>query len=110
MLDETLAKIEARITGADAISPEKREELRQLLATLKSEVSALSKTHARAAESIAGLADQYAREATREQQNPQRVKSSLASLTSSLEEFETSHPRLVQIINSISTTLANLGI
>jgi len=35
---------------------------------------------------------------------------SLNGLTSSVEEFEKSHPKLVQIVNAISNTLANLGI
>jgi hypothetical protein len=35
---------------------------------------------------------------------------SLAGLSSSVEEFEQSHPRLVQIANAISNALANLGI
>jgi len=70
----------------------------------------LSKTHAEQAESIAGFTEVSAREATREQQNPQLLKLSLEGLNSSVEEFENSHPKLVHIVNSISTTLANLGI
>ena len=35
---------------------------------------------------------------------------SLEGLTSSVEGFEATHPRLVQIVNSISTILANMGI
>ncbi len=110
MIDDTLAKIEARIQNSDAINEDKRRELQQLLATLKAEVAGLSKTHAEQAESIAGFTESSAREATRGQQNPQLLKLSLEGLNSSVEEFESSHPRLVSIVNSISTTLANLGI
>ncbi|MDB6016853.1 MAG: putative cytosolic protein [Pedosphaera sp.] len=110
MIEDTLAKIEARIQSTDAINEDKRRELQQLLATLKSEVAGLSKTHAEQAQSIAGLTEVSTREATRKQQNPQLLKDSLKGLTSSVEEFETSHPRLVQIVNSISNTLSNLGI
>jgi archaellum component FlaC len=110
MIEDTLAKIEARIHGADSIKEDKRQELEQLLTKLKSEVAALSKTHSEQAESIAGFTEVSAHEATREQKNPQLLKLSLAGLTSSVEEFESSHPRLVQIVNSISNTLANLGI
>ena len=110
MIEDTLAKIEARIHGADAIKEDKRQELQELLATLKSEVAELSKTHAEQAQSIAGFTELSAHEATREQQNPQLLKLSLDGLSSSVAEFESSHPRLVQIVNSISNTLSNLGI
>jgi hypothetical protein len=46
MIEDTLAKIEARLQSSDAVKDDKRRELQQLLATLKSEVAELSKTHA----------------------------------------------------------------
>ena len=110
MIDDTLAKIEARLNSAEAIPEEKRRELQQLLATLKAEVAKLSKTHAEQAQSIAGFTEISAHEATREQQNPQLLKLSLKGMSSSVEGFETSHPKLVQIVNAISNMLSNLGI
>jgi hypothetical protein len=110
MIEDTIAKIEARLQHAEGLTDEEREELQQLLATLKPEVARLSKTHAEQAESIAGFADISTHEATREQQNPELLKLSLNGLTSSVEEFEKSHPKLVQIVNSISNALSNLGI
>ena len=110
LIQETLAKIEARIHDADTLKPEKRAELAQLLAKLKSEVGQLSKTHAEQAESIAGFTQLSTHEATREQLNPELLQHSLDGLTSSVTEFETSHPQLVQIVNAISHTLSNLGI
>jgi chromosome segregation ATPase len=110
MIEDTLAKIEARLNSAEAIPADKRRELQQLLATLKAEVGKLSKTHAEQAESIAGFTEVSAREATRTHRNPQLLKTSLSGLKSSVEEFEKSHPKLVDIVNSISNTLANLGI
>jgi hypothetical protein len=110
MIDDTLAKIEARLKSTEAIPAEKRRELQQLLATLKAEVGKLSRTHAEQAQSIAGFTEVSAHEATRAPQNPQLLKLSLNGLTSSVEEFEKSHPKLVQIVSAISNTLANLGI
>lgn len=110
MIEDTLAKIEARLQHADSVSDEKRRELQQLVATLKTEVGELSKTHAEQAESIAGFTELSAREATREQQNPRLLQLSLEGLGSSVEEFERSHPKLVQIVNAISQSLSNLGI
>jgi hypothetical protein len=110
MIDDTLAKLEARLKSAETIPDDKRRELQQLVGTLKAEIAKLSKTHAEQAESIAGFTEISAHEATREQQNPQLLKHSLEGLSSSVEEFEKSHPKLVQIVNAISSTLANLGI
>jgi hypothetical protein len=110
MIEDTIGKIEARIEGTDAIKEERRRELLQLLGTLKSEVAALSKTHGDQAQSIAGFTEVSAHEATRAEQNPELLKLSLDGLGSSVRGFEESHPRLVQIVNAISNTLANLGI
>jgi chromosome segregation ATPase len=110
MIEDTIGKIEARIEGADAIKEERRRELLQLLGTLKSEVAELSKTHGEQAQSIAGFTQVSAHEATRVDQNPELLKLSLTGLTSSVRELEESHPRLVQIVNAISSTLSNLGI
>lgn len=110
MIEDTIGKIEARIQNADAIKDDRRRELLQLLGTLKSEVAELSKTQGEQAQSIAGFAELSAHEATRSEQNPQLLRLSLEGLKSSVEELENSHPRLAQIVNSISNTLSNLGI
>jgi hypothetical protein len=110
MIEDTIGKIEARIQGAETIRDERRQELLQLLGTLKAEVAELSKTHNEQAASIAGFADLSAHEAMRSEQNPDLLKLSLTGLTTSVEGFERSHPRLVQIVNAISNTLSSLGI
>ena len=110
MIEDTIEKIEARIESAESIKEERRRELLELLRTLKSEVARLSKTNEEQAHSIAGFTELSAHEATRSEQNPQLLKLSLDGLSSSVEGFEESHPRLVQIVNAISNTLANLGI
>ena len=76
----------------------------------KSEVGALEKTHDEQAESIAGFAQLSAHEATRANQNPESLQHSVQGLRSSVDGFEKSHPKLVQIVNAISNTLSNLGI
>ncbi len=110
MIEDTIGKIEARIQGAESIKEERRQELLQLMGTLKSEVAELSKTHGEQAQSIAGFAEISAHEATRTEQNPQLLKLGLQGLSSSVEELEKTHPRLVQLVNTISNTLSNLGI
>lgn len=110
MIDDTVSKIEAQVRGVESISPERKAELLKLLATLKTEVSSLSKTNAEDAQSIAKFTEVSALEATRTEQNPRLRELSLAGMKSSVEGFEESHPKLVQAVNSISQTLSNLGI
>jgi hypothetical protein len=110
MIEDTIGKIETRIQGADTIKEERRRELLQLLGTLKTEVAELSKTHEEQAQSIAGFTELSTHEATRVEQDPKLLKLSLQGLGSSVQGFEESHPRLVQIVNAISSTLSNLGI
>ena len=110
MPDDPISKIEAKIQSAGSISEDKRRELLQLLGTLKSEITRLSETHGEQAQSIAGFTEVSAHEATRSEQNPELLDLSLKGLSSSVEGFEKSHPQLVQIVNSISNMLSNLGI
>jgi len=110
MNDSHLNEIEAKIRNAESIGEERKRELLQLLGTLKSEVGKLSKAHDEQAQSIAGFAQLSTHEAMRARQNPQSLHHSLEGLRSSVEGFEKSHPQLVQIVNNISNTLANLGI
>ena len=110
MIEDTIGKIEAKLQSAEALKDDKRRELTQLLGTLKAEVAELSKTHHEQAQSIAGFAEVSTHEATRTEQNPHLLKLSLEGLSSSVAELRESHPRLVQIVNTISNMLSNLGI
>jgi chromosome segregation ATPase len=110
MIQDTLEKIEARLQNAESLTPDKRAELSTLLATLKQEVAELHKTNADEATSIAGFTELSAHEATRVEKNPVLLQHSLEGLKGSVDGFEESHPRLVQSVNAICTTLSNLGI
>lgn len=110
MLRDTIQKIEERLANSSSLTPENRAELLRLLATLKSEVSELSQSDAEHAQSIAGFTAISTHEATREERNPELMELSLKGLSRSVEGFEESHPKLVQAVNSICTTLSNLGI
>ena len=110
MIEDTIGKIESKIQGAETVKEERRQELLDLLGTLKAEVAELSRTHGEQAQSIAAFTEVSAHEATRTEQNPQLLKHSLEGLKSSVQEFEGSHPRLAQIVSAITNTLSNLGI
>jgi septal ring factor EnvC (AmiA/AmiB activator) len=91
MIEKTISDIEAKIRSGALAEPAKGELL-QLLGTLKSEIATLEKTCV----------------ATPEKQKA--LKNSVDELRSSVEGFEQSHPKIVQAVNSISTTLSNLGV
>lgn len=110
MIEDTIAKIEEQLESAHTIRPERKAELLKLLETLKAEVATIANTHSEEVASIARFTEVSAHEATRHTQDPQLLNLSLEGLRSSARSFEESHPKLVQVVNSISRTLSNLGI
>jgi Mg2+ and Co2+ transporter CorA len=110
MIENTISEIEAKIHSTESVSDDHKRELLQLLATLKTEVGTLAQTHGEQADSIANFAKLSTLEATRTEPNAQLRELSNQGLLSSVDGFEQSHPKLVQIVNNISSTLANLGI
>jgi hypothetical protein len=110
MLEKTITSIETNIKNAGSIGEKDRDDLLKLLSILKSEVLELSKTHAEHAESITGFAKVSTHEAIRENKNQNLIKLSLSGLTSSIDELESTHPKLVETVNKISHILANMGI
>ena len=110
MLKATITNIENKIMQNTSIQDKEKTELLQLLSSLKDEVSELSKTDKEHAESITGFAQTSAHEATRKDKNEDLLDLSLKGLTSSVNELESSHPKLVEIVNRISNILSNMGI
>jgi len=110
MLEPTITNIENKIRQNCSIEDKEKAELLQLLGSLKNEISELSKTDKEHAESITGFAQTSTHEATRKEKNEQLLDLSLKGLTSSVDELESSHPRLVEIVNRISHILSNMGI
>ena len=110
MIQDTISEIESKVSSADNVSAERKQELLKLLGTLKTEVAELSKTRGEQADSIAGFASLSTHEATRTEPNPQLRELSLQGLQSSVEDLEQSHPRLTQAVNRISKMLSDWGI
>jgi phosphoribosyl-dephospho-CoA transferase len=106
----TSIKDAARNKGADAAEEEHRHELLRLLDVLQRETAQLSKTHREAAARVARRAEAFAQEANRAEHNHRLLKHAVEDLKKSVEQFENSHPRLVQTVGTISATLANMGI
>ena len=95
MLKITIKNIENKISHNTSIKDREKIELLRLLSSLKDEISELSKTDNEHAESITGFAQTSAHEATRKDKNEDLLDLSLKGLTSSVNELENSHPKLV---------------
>lgn len=106
----TLAKIEEKIRQNSSLTEKNKVELLNLLATLKPEMAEFSQTQAEHAESIAGFIERSTHEALRRQQNPTLLRVAIAGLSTSVKDFEVSHPKLVETVNYIANVLANMGI
>jgi hypothetical protein len=109
MFDPTLARLEAEIQEA-GISPEKKAELSHLIAELRAELNRLPDAQAEHARSIAGFVQVSTHEATRRARRRELLELSLDGLEKSVEEFEATHPRLVQAVAALSNALASVGI
>jgi hypothetical protein len=110
MIQDTLRQVKKKIEKSNSIKDKNKKELLTLLSVLQSEIEQLAKTDSDHAESIVGFTRTSAHEATRKEKKPYLYKLSLDGLAKSVTGFEESHPRLVEVVNSISTALSNLGI
>src|ERR1700744_2229188 len=110
MIQDRIAKIEATLHSSQNIPEETRKELLALLAELKSEVAPLAETHRAEVQSIAEDADTAVEAATREHGSAAGPSEATEGLTSSVRGFEASHPRLVEVVDRLATTLSNMGI
>ena len=108
MIQDRIAKIEATLTNAPDLPAATRAELLALLADLKTEVAALAPTHGEQAQSITRSAD--AAFSLAGQAEEASTPAVLQDFRASVEGFEASHPRLVQIVDRIALTLSNMGI
>lgn len=110
MIERTMKRIEETLQAADKMDPKRREELLALMGDLKEEVETLATSHRDEAESIAALTRVSTHEAVQENPNARLVDISMEGLTASVDEFKASNPRLVSVVNEISTFFAGLGI
>ena len=110
MMEQTLLQVKKKIEEADSIQKDRKKELLELLSVLELEIETLAKTNQEHAESIVGFTQASTHESTRKDKREDLHQLSLQGLASTIQGFETSNPRLVEIVNSICTALSNLGI
>jgi hypothetical protein len=110
MIDDILHKIETILKGAHRLPDIKRETLLKLTDDLRQELKTVSKTREEDATTLALLTKLNIHQKLQETQNPTVTEHISKGLSSALTQFETSNPKLVRVINSISTSLSKLGI
>lgn len=92
------------------VDEKRKAELLRQMAVLQAELDALGRTDADRAKTISGFAELSAHEATRPKPRPELLKLSVAGLQVSIREFEQTHPRLVEIVGSLSALLSSIGL
>ena len=105
-----MRKIEARIQQAPGLPDAERAKLLQLVATLREEVDALARSHEEDASSIAHFLEVSTHEASRTAKQPKLLDAARNGLTASVENFESSHPKLFETVNQAAVVLANMGL
>jgi hypothetical protein len=86
MVEKLINELESKIRTAEFSNAAHKNDLLLSLAHLKNELAA------------------------REKQNLAPLKKSVEELRSSVEGFEQSHPKIIEVVNRISSSLSNLGI
>ena len=110
MIQERLDKMEEKLKRSATVKESDKEELLTILKSLRTEITDLSQTHQEHAERIARFAELSAHEALRSEKSSDLMDLSIQGLTSSIQGFEVSHPRLVGVINAFCNYLTNMGI
>jgi hypothetical protein len=110
MISERLAKLESMLRGNPNLSEPSRQELLELVAGLRAEVTPLEDTHAESASQIAGSAEAAVHASINRDEQPEQATVAVEGLAASVREFEASHPRLVEIVDQLTVTLSNMGI
>ncbi|MFA6714575.1 MAG: DUF4404 family protein [Victivallaceae bacterium] len=109
----SLKKIEAiekKIQATSQIDAKIKEDLLDLMRSLKTELSSLKDIHPETAHDIAeqtGFSTSKVLDSPEKQEDLQK---SIDSLQGTVEEFEASHPKLVQVVNRLCMMLSDIGI
>jgi hypothetical protein len=91
------------------VDEQRKAELLKQLGALRAELDELARTDADRAKTIAGFAELSAHEATLPKPHPELLRLSVTGLQKSVQEFEATHPRLVETVGSLSAILSNIG-
>ena len=92
------------------VDEKKKAEVLGQLSALRKEIDELARTDADRAKTISGFAELSAHEATRPKPHPELLEISVTGLRKAAQDFEDTHPRLVELVGSLSALLSNIGL
>ncbi|MCH2206168.1 MAG: DUF4404 family protein [Lentisphaerales bacterium] len=110
MIEEKLNRIEEKIRQAPSMQDENKESVLNLLEDLKEELQSVSREDSERLSSTGSFAEAGTNEVVREGGDKGILDIALNGVRESVKEFEESHPKLVQVMNSICTQLSNSGL
>lgn len=105
-----MQEIEAGVRAAHSLSESDRTRLLQLVGALRQELDSLGQDHREDAQSIAHFLSVSMHEVSRKEKRPRQLEAAGHGLTASVETFESSHPRLFEVVNQAAVILTNMGL
>lgn len=105
----TVQEIKEKIASAQGLDDDRKQELNQLVDKLYAELDDLAKTDRSRAESVSGFASVSTHEAAKGS-NPETLDYALKGFSSSVEQLEVTHPRMVAVVNRICQMFSDIGI
>jgi len=110
MIQDTILKINALIEQADRLTSEQRRQLLDLIAQLQRDIQLIETVDHEQAQSVAVLAKLASHEYLRAEQNPELIAMAEKGLALAIEDYEESHPKLYQTLQSLCIALRGLGV
>ena len=109
----SLKKIEAieeKIKKTSQIDAKVKEDLLDLMRSLKTELSGLKELHPATADNIADKTQVSAEKILNADNKKDDLQENIDGLQGTVEEFEVSHPKLVGLVNRLCMMLSDIGI
>ena len=109
----SLKKIEAiekKIEATSQIDAKIKENLLDLMRSLKTELADLKEIHPTTAHNIADKTQVSTEQVLASNSKQNELQNNIDGLQVTVEEFEVSHPKLVQIVNRLCIMLSDIGI
>ena len=110
MIEDKLSRIEDKIRNASSMEDGNKDSVLELLGELRKEIKEVDENDSALLSSTGSFAEAGANEVTRGGGDKGILDIALSGLSESVKGFEKSHPKLVQVVNSICTQLSNSGI
>ena len=99
MIEDTIRQIEARLHASETLAPATRLELLALLTQLRAEAAHLPALPPGERFDLPGEAVEV-----------KTMQDDVERLRHSVQDFEDSHPKVIQLVNHLANTLSGLGI